>query len=106
MILISSCWLENLQVINCSKPNLLPAAIKSCGLHLMHQLLCIYYAVRYAVELPVSSDSNKGLLLSASKTPQKLWIISLKCYDNILFGQLQERDGAASQITNFDIGLR
>ena len=85
MIISSSCWLENPQVINCCKPNLLPAAIQSCGLHLMHQLLCIYYAVRYAVELQVSSESNKGFLLFESKILQKSWVISLECYDNILF---------------------
>jgi hypothetical protein len=72
----------------------------------MHKLLCIYYAVRYAVELPVSSDSNNGLLLFESKILQKSWVISLECYDIILFEQLQECDGAAKQIINLDIGFR
>jgi hypothetical protein len=84
MIVTASCWLENPKVINCFKPNLLPAAIQSCGLHLIHQLFCIYYAVKYAVELPVSTDSNNGLLLFESKILQKSWVIYLECYDNIV----------------------
>jgi hypothetical protein len=45
------------------------------------------------VEVPTFNDTNKGLLVLfslATKILQKLWVVSLGCFDNILVQQLQE----------------
>ena len=58
--------MESLKVINCFRPNLLPATIQSYGLQLIHGLPYIYYAVWF-------TSLNDTKISVSSKTLQKVW---------------------------------
>jgi len=92
-------------IINCLRPQVLPAIVLSHRLQITHGVLCIYYAVGCAVWFWVSTGTNNGLFLTCIQgtVEGEASVTALECCENSLVEWLQHWDGSVGQIIKLHI---
>lgn len=93
-------------VINCLRPEVLPATVPSHRLQIIHGVLYIYYTISCAVWFQVSTDTNNGLFLIyiQGTVEGEMSVTALECCKNSLVQWLSTEMAVLGRHSNYIFG--